>query len=168
MKIKELDFGPAHKNAYELVSEMNTFLNDDKSLKEHPDAYISEHFSKQRINVDLAREKLILKINQISEKLISEIELEEKECKANLSKYDLSSLGDDLVNIKADLSKWDQDMKYLVINDNLWTSIITKCSEYVEQLKQSRLKFEEKILGKPCELKTESKLTDIFFKQLTP
>jgi hypothetical protein len=72
------------------------------------------------------------------------------------------------VSIKADLGKWEQDLKYLVVNENLWKSIKTKCSQYAGQLMISRLKFEEKILGKPCELKTESNLLDTFTKELTP
>jgi hypothetical protein len=166
LKIKELDFGLSHKNASERLNELSGFLNDYNSIKEHPEAYFSEHFNKQRNKVDLVREKLFLEINKISEKLILKIDLEEELCKASLSKFNLSSLGDDLVSTKADLSKWEQDMKYLVVNDNLWTSISTKCSEYMKQLKRSRLDLEVMFLGKPSELKTESYLFDTFIYDL--
>jgi hypothetical protein len=165
-KIKELDFGPNHKKASELVNKLNHFINDYNSLIEQPDEYISEYFSKQRNNVDLAREKLILKINQTSDGLISKIDLEEKECKVNILKCNSLSLDNDFATIKADLTKWKQDVKYLVVNDNLWTSITAKCSEHLEQLKRNRLELEESLLGKPCELETEFNLSDIFINQL--
>jgi hypothetical protein len=167
LRIKELDFGPNFKNASERMSELKTVIESFNSFKEHPDEYLSEHFSKQRNKVDLAREKLILKINQMSNMLILEIDLQEKECLISLPKCNLSFLNDDLASAQADLCKWEQDMKYLVVNDNLWTSINTKCSEYMEQLKQSRLEFEENFLAKSCKQKTESHFSDLFIKQLT-
>jgi hypothetical protein len=142
-------------------------ISDYISLNECPEEYIFEHFSKQRNNIDLDREKLILEINQLSDKLISEINSEEKVCKANILKFNPPLLGDDLASIKSDLSKWEQDVRYLVVNENLWTSITTKCNEHVEQLNRSILEFEKILLGKPCELKTESYLSDTFIKQLT-
>jgi hypothetical protein len=165
LRIKELDLGPNHKNATDRVIELNNLIKDCNTMREHPGDYISEHFRKQRNNIDLAREKLILDINQISERLISEMDLQEKKCKGDLS--NLSCLSNDLETIKADVSKWEQDMKYLVVNDNLWTSINTKCSENVKKLKQNRIELEEKLVGKPCELKTESHFLDVFIKQLT-
>jgi hypothetical protein len=167
LRIKELDFGPNHKKASERITELNNFLNDYDNLKKDPNEYISAHYSKKRNNIDLAREKLIFKINQISESLISETNLQEKECKANLSKCNLSSFSNDLTNIKAEISKWEQEVKYLVVNDHLWTSITTNCSMHLEQLKRSRMEFEEKLLGSSCELKTESDLSNVFIKQLT-
>jgi hypothetical protein len=167
LRIKELDFGPNHKNAADRVNELNNLINDCNSMEDHPDDYISEHFRKQRNNIDLAREKLMLDINQISDRLISEMDLQEKECKANLLKFSLNTFNDNFASIKADLSKWEQDLKYLMVNESLWTSINTKCSEHVETLKQNRMGFQEKLLGKPCELKTDSHFSEIFIKQLT-
>jgi hypothetical protein len=167
LKIKELNFGLKYKKASERMADLTTLLNDYNTLKEHPDEYITEHFSKERNNVDLAREKLIIDINQISDRLISEIDSKEKESAANLLKYNLSSFIDDSESIKVDLSKWEQNMKYLVVNYKLWKKINTKCSRYVAQLKRSRLEIEEKLIGKPCKLKTESYFVDMFINQLT-
>jgi hypothetical protein len=167
LRIKELDFGPNHKKAYERVHLLKKLVTEYDTLKEHSDEYIFEHFSNQRNSIDLAREKLILEINKISDRLISEIDTQEKDCKANFLKCNLTSTGDDLASIKADLSKWEKDVNYLVVDDNMWTSINNMCNEHVEQLNRSRLEFEEKLLGKPCELKTEFYLSDIFIKQLT-
>jgi hypothetical protein len=167
LKIKELDFGPNHKKASELVKELTFVINDYINMKEQPEEYICEHFSKQRNNIDLAREKLILEINQLSDKLILDIDSQEKECKAKILKSHLPNTGDDLASIKSDLSKWEQDVRYLVVDENLWTSIKIKCNQHVEQLNQSRLEFGEILLGKPCELKTESYFSDTFIQQLT-
>jgi hypothetical protein len=166
LKFKELDFGPNHKNASDRVNELKNFINDYCSLKEHPNEFIFEHFRKQRNNIDLAREKLFLDINQISDRLISEIDLQEKKCRANLLKFSLNTFSDNLASIKADLEKWEQDMKFLEVNDNLWTSISTRCNENVNTLKKSRMVFEERLLEKSFELKTELNLSDLFIKQL--
>jgi hypothetical protein len=167
LKIKELDFGPNHKKASEQINELNKLINDYKSLKEHPDEYVSVHFSKLRNNVDLAREKLILEMNQISDRLLLEIESQENECKANLSNCDPSFLSDDTESIKADLSQWEEHMKYLVVNDDLWKSISTNCSRYKETLNTSRSAIEEKAFGKFKKLKTENDISDSFIEQLT-
>jgi hypothetical protein len=168
LKIKELDFGPNYKKATERVNELNTFLNDYDNLKKDPEVYISAHFSKQRNNIDLAREKLILEINNTSDRLISEIDSQEKECKANLSKSNMSSLSsDDSESIKADLRKWEQDMKYLVVNDNLWTSISTNCSGHLEALNKKRSAIEEKAFGNLKRLKSEKDISETFIQQLT-
>jgi hypothetical protein len=168
LKIKELDFGQHHQNAYERVNELNDLINEYNSLKENSEEYISEQFSKERNKIDLAREKLILEINQISDRLISEVDLQEKECKAKMSTCDLPSLSVDLASIKSDLSKWEKDIKCLVVDYKLWKNINNLCSKYVLQLKQSKLECEEKLLGKPFERNKESSLLDFFTKQLTP
>jgi hypothetical protein len=167
LRIMELNFGPNHKNAYDRVNELNSFINDYNSLNEHPDEHVFEHFSKQRNIIDLAREKLIFEINQTSDRLISEIDSQEKECKAKMSKCNIFSITDDLTKIKADLSKWEKDVRYLVVNDNLWTSISKNCSMHLEALNTSRSAVEEKVFGNFKKLKSEKDVSDTFIKQLT-
>jgi hypothetical protein len=166
MKIKELNFGFNHKNASDRVHELDTFMNDYKSLNEHPEEYVFEHFSKQRRSIDLARENLILEINQTSDRWISEVNVQEKECKAKMVKCNIFSISDDLTSIKADLSKWELDVKYLVVNQNLWISISNKCSKYLETLNKSRSAIEEKAFGNFKKLKSEKDISDTFIKQL--
>jgi hypothetical protein len=167
LRIKELNFGPNHKNATERVQELIAFLNNYNSLNEHPDEHVFGHFSEQRRSIDLAREKLILEINQLSDRLISEIDSQEKECKAKMSKRNIFSISDDLTSIKADLSKWEQDVRYLVVDENLWTSISKNCSKHLEVLNKSRSAIEDEAFGKFKKLKSEKDISDTFIKQLT-
>jgi hypothetical protein len=167
-KIKELDFGPHHKKASEQVNELKNLINDFNGLKENSDEYISAHFSKQRNTIDQGRENLIREINQISNRLISEIDLQEQECKASLPKLlNLSTFGDVLTTVKADLNKYEQHLKYLVVNDDLWKIIGTNCSGYMKALNNGRLVIEEKTFGNYKKLKSEKDISDTFIKQLT-
>jgi hypothetical protein len=163
MKIKELNFGYNHRNASERVHELKTFIDDYTSLNE----YVFNHFSTQRNNIDLAREKLILEINQTSDRLISEVNLQEKECKAKMSKCNIFSVKEDLTSIKADLAKWEKDVKYLVVDHNLWKSISNICGRHLDALNKSRSAFEEEAFGNFKRLKSEKEISDTFIKQLT-
>jgi hypothetical protein len=84
LKINDLDLGPNHKNASERVTELKDFMNGFIKLREQPDEFVFERFSRQRNKVDLAREKLILEINNFSDLLISKIDSQEKRVQSHL------------------------------------------------------------------------------------
>jgi hypothetical protein len=71
-----------------------------------------------------------------------------------------------LARIKADLSKWEQEMKFLVVNERMWTGISSMCNVYLQKLKMSQSAIEEEAFGKLKKLESEECISDLFIKQL--
>ena len=63
-----------------LIRELKASLNGIETLERDPASYISEHFQELNRQVDLRREKLLLAIQNRSNKLIDEIEAAHQEC----------------------------------------------------------------------------------------
>jgi hypothetical protein len=78
-----LDFGEEHKSAVTSLKKLKESIKNFESLKDNAEDYIYEYFAKLRSQVDLKREMMIQKINDSSDKLLSEIAALEKKCKEN-------------------------------------------------------------------------------------
>ena len=67
-----------------LIEELNNVKKDIDSITKDPEGFIYTYFAKETNKIDLKRETLIEKINDISEEMIETIKQLEKDCKLNL------------------------------------------------------------------------------------
>jgi hypothetical protein len=158
-KLQELDFGADFKMAQTKLENLKWCLNHYEVLKKNPEDFIFEFFNKLRNKVDLAREDLIQKINDCSEKLMSEIAAYEKECRDNIPNLKTNESTD---QIKAHLDKWEKEMSFLKIDNLLWSTIKMKCGEYSEQLMKCTSTFECSIFPSKSKVELEQHFFDVF------
>jgi hypothetical protein len=115
--------------------------------------------------VDLTREELIHKlVVKCSDELIQELNEYEKECELNLPNYfDLmNSFENDLAIMKTNLTKWETEIKHLVVDDNLWKSIQKQSELNLARLKVKYKEVENRmILGESNKAEIESKFSNV-------
>ena len=74
------------KDANELVKKFEVIMNDFSIINKDPEHYIFSYISNVRNKIDIERERLLLKINQISDDMLEKLKNFEEECKSNLIK----------------------------------------------------------------------------------
>jgi hypothetical protein len=165
-EINKLDFGEDHKKARELINELNELKSNYDNTKNSVEDLIFEKFHEMRRKVDLIREEIIQKVNDCSDKILSDIKTYEKECKANLSELDKKLAANealDLTKIKNDLNEWDKKIRKLFYDEELCKEVQNKNSEYSEKLKNGIKQLKNEIfLGEKKKFDFETKYANIF------
>jgi hypothetical protein len=140
-EISKLELGEDYREAAKLLDELNNLKSVYDEMGSNTEDLVGEKFLAMRRKVDLIRDEIIQKVHDCSEKIISDINAYEEECKLNLSnvesKIRLSEGVFDLSGIKADLSHWRTRMKKLYDDDELCNEIRKKSEEYTSSLKKS-------------------------------
>jgi small-conductance mechanosensitive channel len=141
-QIRSLDLGEIHSKAIIMLKKLKNTINILEETLKKPEDTIYDYFQTLRNSVDLERENILLKIHECSDKLLSDIDLLEKECKANLLKLgeQISEEQNDLIEIKDALNKWESKVNCLKVDESLWSSIKKK-AEYKLNYLNSRSKF---------------------------
>jgi hypothetical protein len=165
-EISRLNFGKKHENTTQLLIELNTSLYHFDKLRSNPGDLIFEKFQAMRNKVDLIREKILQNVNECSEKIISDIDSYEEECKQQLfelesklvsnSKFDLSKLRDEL-------KEWDTNMNKLYFDETLCSEINLNCQAYSKSLEKTLNELKNEIfLGEEKKFEFETKYINIF------
>jgi hypothetical protein len=164
--ISKLDFGENYTQASNLLKELVNAQDVYNRVKNKPEDLIVEKFQEMRNKVDLIREEIIQKVKNCSEKIHSDINAYEEECKRNLPNLNSMLQANELFDlswIKADLSDWQMKMKQLYYDKELYTKINEKSAGYLMSLKNiaQELKIEI-LLGQEKKFEFETKYSNIF------
>jgi hypothetical protein len=93
----------------------------------------------------LTREDFIQNlIVKCSDELLKELDSYEEECKLNLPNNLnlINSFSNEISLMKTELSKWETEIKHLVIDDDLWKNIQMQSEIYLARLpKKWRIEF---------------------------
>jgi hypothetical protein len=159
------DYNQAHTN----VEHLNQLKDLYEEIKTNSKEFISQKFEQMRKRVRMIREEIIQKVNECSEKIISDIDAYENECQANLSANKLlneidSDYNSFLPEIKNDLKVWEEKLSKLYFNKDLFKEINEKSVEYISSLKSNLKTFTNKLeLGSEKKLEFETKYRNIFY-----
>jgi hypothetical protein len=163
-QIRSLDLGEIHSNAILSLNKLKNKIQIHEETLNKPEDTIHDYFQTLRNSVDLERETILLKVNECSDKLLSDIDKLEKECETNLPKLEELALEEKtiLVAIQQDLNKWEGEVNCLKVNEKLWSSVDQKAKEQYNALdkRSSDLKTEI-LLGQQRRQNIESKFFDV-------
>jgi hypothetical protein len=146
--VHELDFGEEYKSAVTSLKNLKESIQNYESLKDNAEDYINEHFAKLRSQVDLKREMLIQKINDSSDKLLSEIAALEIKCKENWIKSGCNLFkAEHIARIKSDMCEREKSLEKLVVNEKEWKKINNRCRNNTDKLEKDLKVLEDDLLS---------------------
>ena len=138
------------KKGMELLTEVQSFIEDFDLLNRDPENYLYDYFSNIKNMIDKERERLKLKIDLISDDMLSELKVFEDECKSSY-KDSNSQNKIELEQLKANTSNWKNELRSPNINEKRLKKLIDEMSTILDE-NQNKVSDYEKILlrGKEC------------------
>ena len=85
-QLDSLDFGQRHKESFESFEKLKNQLHDNQLIVDDPDYFIHETISEMKNRVLLKSERLKLRIDEITQELLDDLDGYEKRCKENEEK----------------------------------------------------------------------------------
>ena len=125
--------GDVYYQANDEIESLETTFNKVKDFINDPKFYIYETISKLKNDVELRRELLKKKIDEISNKMIDKLENYQKECNENINKINIEEKTKDLnKEIESNLDEWTKDNKRMLIvsSDSKRKEIRSKAIEF--------------------------------------
>ena len=146
---KEVDLGDIFNRANEEIENLKVSFQEINDLIKDPKNFIFETISDIKRDVDLRREKLKEKIDEISNQMIDKLDNYQKECYENIDKIKLDEKTKDLVKeIESDLVEWTKNNKQvlLISNDLKRKDIHSKAIELDTKLFNRLKELEEELM----------------------
>ena len=116
---KEINIGNIFDQVNEEIEELIVSYQQINYLIKDPRNHIFQTISKLKRDVDLRREKLKEKIDDISNKMINKLENYQQECYDNIDKIKIEEKTKDLIKeIESSLNEWTNDNKRMLVVSN--------------------------------------------------
>ena len=151
--LKYANFGEIFNKANEEIKNLESSSKKLNDLIKDPKNYIFETISKVKRDVDLRREKLKEKIDEISNEMINKLDNYQKECYENIDKIKLEEKTKDIFKeIESSLDEWTkEDERILVVsNDSKRKEICSKAIELDTKLFNRLNEFKEELMMNKC------------------
>ena len=135
-------------------NDMDRLLNDFKTKTAQIQAIQLDHFANLRKSIDVRRDSLIQKINQLSEETIKKVNESEERLKKLMAENNVG-------NIESDVQKENENLSELFRNPNIAIESIVKYKSELEQKqKEIQLKFTkfDSIKNELTSIKFETKI----------
>ena len=146
------NFGEIFNKTTEEIKNLEFSSQKLNDLIKDPKNFIFETVAKLKRDVDLRREKLKAKIDEISNEMIEKLNKFQDECYENIDKIKLEEKTKDLIKeIESDLDKWTKDDKrMLIVSDDsqrkemhskaieLDTKLFNRLNEFKEELMMNK------------------------------
>ena len=149
-EIQELDLGKEHKLALDLCAQLDTTIEKLASAYENPELYIHEKMSSLKNKVDLKRELLKLRIDEIADKMIEKVVKYEDECvthsKSSSFKTDFEEVDDKVKSAKDDCKKWSANLNRLRVDVVDFENTSKKCAGLIGTLEKKFLEIDSVLL----------------------
>jgi hypothetical protein len=172
-EINKLDLGEDYEEACRLVDDLNAQKAIYEKMRSKPEEFVFEKFQEMRRKADLIREDIIQKAQECSEKIISDINEYENECKLRLASLDSKPQSNEPVGysqIKDDLQNWKVKSKRLFCDEEFCNEVYEKLDEYSLKLSNGVKELKnELLLGKQKRFEFENKylnILDVFYNSL--
>ena len=165
-----VDLGDIFSQTNEEIKKLESSSQELNDLIKDPKNFIFETISEIKKDVDLRREKLKVKIDEISNEMINKLNNFQKECYDNIDKINYEEKTKDLVKeIESNLNEWTKDDKrmLLVSNDSKRKEMHSKAIQLDTKL-FSRLKElkEELMISQNWIYKENQKVSKEYEKEL--
>ena len=168
--VEEFDFGEIFSQTYDEINNLESSSQKINYLIKDPKNYIFKKISKLKRDVDLRREELKVKIDEISNEMIEKLNSFQQECYYNIDKIKIEEKTKDLVKeIESDLDVWTKDNKrvLLISNDIKRKEIHTKAIELDTKLFNRLKELKEELMMNQNWVYKENKMVkEVFEKEL--
>ena len=150
-----VDLGDIFSQTNEEIKKLESSSQELNDLIKDPKNYIFETISKLKRDVDLRKEKLKAKIDEISNKMIEKLNRYQQECYDNIGKIKLEEKTKDLIKeIESDLDVWTKDDKRILLASN---------DSKRKEMHSKAIKFDTKLFNCLKELKKELMMNQIWY-----
>ncbi len=149
---KNVHFDERTKTAIKVFDDLDILNKDIDLIKKDPENFIYSYFSKEKNKIDLKRETLFAKINDISDEMINKIKQMEIDSKSNLNvKQNLIDSNFDYKKLTEQVLDWKEEIRNPQLNKNRLEKIIDESSDLLKQTENQSFEAKNKILnGKGC------------------
>jgi hypothetical protein len=141
------------KDANELMHKFEVIFNDFNQINKDPENYIFNYISNVRNKIDIERERLVLKINQISDDMLNRLKDFQDECKSNLSRLESLNTNHSLHLEKMQLNciKWKSQLRTPNLDQNQVNELINEINEMIQVSDEKLSEYKSSILNeKEC------------------
>ena len=152
-QLDSLDFGQRHKESFESFEKLKNQLHDNQLIVDDPDYFIHETISEMKNRVLLKSERLKLRIDEITQELLDDLDGYEKRCKENEEKRKkafscaLNEFKKQNEQVKSRLQEWSRGLNNLKVNISKWKEIKEECEEALEDLSNKQKHFEKEFFN---------------------
>ena len=147
--VNEFDFGDIFNKTNDEIKKLESSSKKLNDLIKDPKNFIFETISNLKRDVDLRREKLKEKIDEISNEMIEKLDNYQKECYDNINKIKLEEkTKDQFKEIESSFEEWTKDNKriLLISNDLKRKEIRSKAIELDTKLFNRLKELEEELM----------------------
>jgi hypothetical protein len=150
LELDKFSFGEKHKIANTECESLSLSLRKLQDSAKDPKNHIFGYISKIKRKVDLRREEVKLKIDKLSNDMITELDTFQEECYDNLNNVKMKEslkTCEQLVKDSQDaLDKWNQSLRRLVIDEPKWEEIREEAKKLDIKLRDAKREFEESLV----------------------
>ena len=149
LKFGQIYLGEVYENANKEILNLESSLKKISDMVQDPKNFIFEHVSELRRQVDIRREKIKEKIDNICVKMIQKLDDFQKDCYDNIPDKTLQESNRDLINeVQSKLDEWNANNKHLLLhsNDTARKEIELKSIELDKKLHERIKEMESKLL----------------------
>jgi len=116
IEFDKISLGDAYVKVSKEIDNLETSLDKLNGLIQDPKNYIYEYVSNVKRDVDLRKEKLKEKIDQICGEMIAKLENYQNECYKNIENLKLKEKSDEITKeIQAKLDEWNETNKRVLL-----------------------------------------------------
>ena len=117
LKFEQIYLGEVYENANKEILNLESSLKKISDMVQDPKNFIFEHVSELRRQVDIRREKIKEKIDNVCVKMIQKLDDFQKDCYDNIPDKTLQESNRDLINeVQSKLDEWNANNKHLLLH----------------------------------------------------
>lgn len=159
-EIARIDFGPKHKQSKESCDQLKKKLDENDVILNDMDFHIHETIDEMKIKVLLKREQLKVRIDQVTQELLDDLEDYEKRCKSQRDEsngqvfvYLMKKFKDCNDEARKNLNEWQRVLNELKIDEDKWMKIKEKSDETLKEVGDKLNEFEKDLFMHQLESK---------------
>jgi hypothetical protein len=116
LKFEQIYLSEAYENAKKEILNLESSLKKISDMVQDPKNFIFEQVSEFRRQVDIRREKIKDKFDNICEKMIQKLDHFQKDCYYNIQDITLQESNRDLIDeVQSKLDEWNANNKHLLL-----------------------------------------------------
>jgi hypothetical protein len=131
------------KTAQKQIDDLDILNKEIDLIAKHPEDFVYSYFAMEKNKIDLRREILISKINDISDQMINKIKQMEDDSKSNL--FDKATF--DTKNLTEGILNWKEEIRYPKLNESRLEQIIKESYILIKENEKQLLEAKKKILN---------------------
>ena len=155
VQLNNLDFGPCHNESVKSCEELKKQLQKNDLLLDDSEFFIHDKINELKNKVLLKSEQVKLRVDEITQELIDELNEFEQSCKARLKQNiqpneEFESVKNEFRRLneenKLKLESWSNLLNELKVDETKWKEIKVECAKTLENMDLKIKQFEKELL----------------------